>query len=264
MNLKFFCYFFLLILFAGYLISIESDKGSGSAKNKKDREALMLPMTPENTIFAFDLHEVIFRKRLTQRITRCIKAVGRGGFFYVLNPFFLCRMNQLISEGRTSEYVFNKLVEEYPNLSQYKNDFYMVSNSYEPDEDVVEILKELWEKGFSLYVLSNIGQDSLEHCKAQYPEVFSFFKDAYVPGRHNNYNCKPYCGFFKEFRTYLENKKNEADKQIIFVDDLRENVEAALKCGLMCIHYHCVEDFRKILENLSILTPQKEVIDTIP
>jgi FMN phosphatase YigB (HAD superfamily) len=220
------------------------------------------PITPETTIFAFDLHDVLFEKKPTEMVGYSLRGISRGMFFYLCNPFFWYTARKISSQTVIWEDFFNQLVEKYPGLKRFENDFYGVANAQKPIQKMVDIITQLKTQGFRLYILSNIGGKTFELFKEKFPDLFAHFSGAYTPCEANNYNCKPEVSFFTEFKEYLVSN-GEQDKQCIFLDDLEPNLQAALTSngenkqiimgGIYCTSPERVES---ILRERLILMPQ--------
>ena len=102
--------------------------------------------------------------------------------------------------------------------------------------ETVAYIRELKEKGYQLYVLSNCRHDTFAQETEQHPELFSLFSGAYLPCPENNFGCKPQSAFYQLFKAYLA-QQGHADKQIVFIDDKLKNITSAVPHGISGIHF---------------------------
>lgn len=247
------CRYFLLVISAFLFFA-----KSGCVIQQKDIQAdyylscLSQPINPQTTIFAFDLHDVVFRRNLAEVIWRTVGVTCRGMIFYALNPFFWYKARQHGAGREITENVYKKLTNEYPGLIRFQEDFYAVANAHRPIPEMIEIIDTLKESGYTLYILSNIGGETFEAFKAKYPKILGKFDGAYTPSVANNYNHKPNSSFFNEFKYYLA-LRGEINKQIIFIDDMKKNLDGALACSIAGVHCTSTRRVKNILEQLRIL-----------
>ena len=103
----------------------------------------------------------------------------------------------------------------------------------------VELMKQLKKQGYALYYLSNIPWDILELLKAR--DFWPLFSDglASCEVRINKPDPRIYQEFLR--RTGL------SSEEIVFVDDRKENVQAAFEQGIAGIHYKGYNSFVKAL-----------------
>lgn len=229
------------------------DNNRAPVKNSKYEKYLQLthPVNPETTVFAFDLHDVLFSKNYRTVSLNVVKTLRRGMFWYVLNPFFIFRAFSIALKDFIWEDIFYKLSSYYQGFDKFKEDFFDISNSCcEPIVPMIEVLKDLKASGYKLFLLSNIGNESYDNFKPRFTEIMSLFDGQYLPSKENDYHHKPNLKYYQSFIEYL-NKQGLKDKQIIFIDDLSKNLEGAFKVGISGIH--CVNsDF--VIETLKYLS----------
>jgi len=145
----------------------------------------------------------------------------------------------------TYEEITNSLVIKYP---KYKKIRYIMENKnndllLSEKEDTIKYLKELKEKGFKIYFLSNVSAWDLEYNMNK----SNFFKlaDGAV------YSCdikaiKP----AKECYLSLLNKYNLVPEECIFIDDTKENIEAAKKLGIIGIHFDSLDRVKEKVNDI--------------
>lgn len=108
---------------------------------------------------------------------------------------------------------------------------------------VTDYLKELKNKGYKIFILSNVTKDDInEHQKR-----FDFFKliDGAVYSAEIGY-IKP----DKECYEILLEKYNLKPNECIFIDDMITNVEAANKIGINGVLFNNLEDVKEKIESI--------------
>ncbi len=114
----------------------------------------------------------------------------------------------------------------------------------------MEWLSNLKERGYCLYVLSNYGVYLLEQTKA---------KMKFLPlmdGALFSSACRIIKPDPEIYRLLLQKYGLRAEESV-FLDDRRENVDAAVGCGIYGIHFTDYESGRAKLETL-LAQPEKE------
>ena len=96
-------------------------------------------------------------------------------------------------------------------------------------EPTVKLIKELKEKGYNLYVLSNMSKEYIEFLRKL--SVFEYFDEQIV-------SCevhigKPDRGIYECLLSTCELNPAET----IFIDDRKDNVEAAEEVGIVPFHF---------------------------
>ena len=207
-------------------------------------------ITPETTIIVFDLHNVVFKKQTRKMVTSFIKL--KGSWRYTLNPLVWYCIYRLRKQSAVAEDIFHKVSREYPGIACYRNDFIKITNAQKPIAKVVELIKELKARGYNLYVLSNIGRETYEQLSAYYPDVSGCFDGAFTACAEMNYEHKPHPGFYEQFKKYIT-EQGQAHKQILFVDDLKQNLIAAALCNIAGVLFTSPKKLVSTFKNLSIL-----------
>ncbi len=113
-------------------------------------------------------------------------------------------------------------------------------------EGIPELLNELKEKGYRLYVLSDYPE-CFEYVWESFAEFFKIFD-----GRGVSYELHARKREKKAFPLMLERYGLKAEESY-FVDDLYLNTDAAVECGLGAHLFTTTENLRKELEELGIL-----------
>lgn len=143
--------------------------------------------------------------------------------------------------------VINIFVKRYP---QYEKEITFVLNNWtdmvSPIQENVKILKELKEKGYSLYVLSNFHKEAFESMKIKY-DFLSLFDGGIVSA---------YVHVIKPDDKIYHLLLKECDlnaKDCLFIDDSLANIEASKRNGIDGIHLKFDVDLRNELKKRNIL-----------
>jgi len=125
-------------------------------------------------------------------------------------------------------------------------DFYAIYNDiFRLNPPALNALRKQKAKGRTLLLLSNTDVRRFEHIRETYPEMFIF--DDYVLSFE--------LGMVKpEPEIYLEAARRAGcrPEECVFIDDMPENVEAALKLGMAGVVYGPATDLSAELEKLGL------------
>ncbi|MBA3751369.1 HAD hydrolase-like protein [Candidatus Dependentiae bacterium] len=209
-------------------------------------------ITPETTVIAFDLHNVVFKMQTQKVVVSCIKLMPKGTWRYAFNPVLWYRACRFKVNSNVAEDIFHKLAIHYPGLARFRGDFIQITNNQRPIVPVVELIMQLKQRGYKLYVLSNIGKDTFFELSMKYPEISACFDGAFTATAENNYNHKPHKKFYEQFKDFLA-ANGQSHKQILFVDDLKKNIVAATHCNIGGIHYTSSKQLVSQFKNLHIV-----------
>lgn len=121
---------------------------------------------------------------------------------------------------------------------------YWFSNESKTDQRVIDIINQLKEKGYKLYLATNQEKNRTEYFKNQmgFGELFhGIFSSAYVGYRKED------PGFFEHVLKILNVKPEE----IAFWDDSPDHVESAKSLGIQAYLYKDFDEFSKQVEQLT-------------
>ncbi len=214
--------------------------------------SLEAAVTPDNTVIVFDLHNVVFKSQRRKIVFSCLKLMRQGTWRYTLNPALWYKVYRLRTQSQVAEDIFHKVTASYPELARFRNDFIRLTNSQRPIRGVVELIRKLKERGYRIYVLSNIGKETFDQLCLKYPDISTFFDGAFTASAEHNYIHKPHMDFYEGFKHYLK-EQGEASKQILFIDDLKRNLAAAATCNIAGVHYRSSRRLLLDFRNLHIL-----------
>ena len=156
----------------------------------------IVPVSPLNTVYAFDMHKVFMEQNWTKLVTSLLCT-------YHIKSIALL---DLKNRHRVGEKHFELMEKKHPSLKGISNYFehFLLNEPFMLD--TIEIIKELKKKGYKVYVLSNCAQETYYKLKIKYPEIYILFDGEYLPSKENKYNAKPNASFYKEFKSYLIEK----------------------------------------------------------
>lgn len=140
--------------------------------------------------------------------------------------------------------IVNILCKKYPEYSEKiklvlnKNWTEMLTTK----DDTIEFLKELNEKNYRIFILSNLSEEAY-----YFISKYEFFK--WIDGGVYSYQvktCKP------DFKIYNEllNKYKLIPEETIFIDDLQANVDASKKLNIHGIKFDTLEQVKKEVKQL--------------
>ena len=113
-------------------------------------------------------------------------------------------------------------------------------------EGSIEILKQLKQKGYPLYGLSNWSAETFPYAREQF-DFFDLFDDMVISS-HVGY-VKPEPEIYQLILEKIERPAQEC----LFIDDSLPNIEQADKMGFVTIHYRSSAQLKSELEKLGIL-----------
>lgn len=99
-----------------------------------------------------------------------------------------------------------------------------------PLDGIYELAKELREKGYELYLLSNTS--TRFHSFRENIPALNFFEGEYISADHHL--IKPEPAIYQQFLSRFALNGDEC----VFIDDMPLNVEGAIRCGIHGIVYH--------------------------
>jgi putative hydrolase of the HAD superfamily len=112
--------------------------------------------------------------------------------------------------------------------------------SLTPIQETIDVILELSNKGYHLYVLSNMHKHSFEYLLAAH-DIWRYFSGIVISSHIKS--IKPEPAIFE----YLIGTYNLIPRNTVFLDDLKCNIEAAKKFGLNTIHVKNASQSKKEL-----------------
>lgn len=205
------------------------------------------PITPDSSIITFDIHGVLF-KADWPKIAKLVWAHKKTGslIFYIFNPWFIYDLAQMLKKGAVLEKCIDHLSGRHPYFAKHKNFILLIANTQKPIPPMLELVKTLKSHGYTLHIFSNIGTILYKDLSYQFPMPFSLFDDAYTP---DGFASKAHP---EAFTHYLE-RYNPHNKQVIFIDNNKNNIALASSAGIVSIYYKKPQQLQAILVKLGVL-----------
>ena len=107
---------------------------------------------------------------------------------------------------------------------------YAVPQALVPIPATIELIKRVKERGHTLFALSNMGIDAMQHLRESY-DFFDLFDHLVISSEIKM--VKPEDQIFQ----YLINTYQLDTRQTIFIDDYAPNIETAARFGIQTIHF---------------------------
>lgn len=165
-------------------------------------------ITPQNTIFLFDIDDVLL---LIKKLKK-----AKFGLYLLMRPDVWLDIAKIKDDSSHSETMIkrNKKPGVVKRLKRMKY-------GKTPIEGMVEILRELKQRGYTLHIASNMTRADFAFYQQQYPGIFALFDAAFVI-ENSAMPQKPSRRYFDVYRA-----THPTDKQHFFVDDKEENCNAS-------------------------------------
>lgn len=209
--------------------------------------------TPQNTTIFFDLHDVVLKRDKTERF--------KLGFKNMRSSLKLA-LTKVSRKGCANgeEYALKLRKHGYIKEAELVRKW---SAAYKINEDVVEIIKELQARGYTVSMASNIGTQHLDdlmnpsnyrsgkkaRTRAEVREVIDLFDDLiFVNYEGYDIVAKPSPEYFK-----MVQDSCKQGGHAIFIDDSSKNVDAAKRCGVHGLRFTSAKQLKKDLQTLNIL-----------
>lgn len=149
--------------------------------------------------------------------------------------------SSIISFDEVKELLLNNYPEYKDKINYIFNNFdfsYILS----PKLDTAEYLKELKSRGYNIYILSDLSEDSYP-----YNRSFEFFN--YVDGGVYSFlvgSTKPNKKNYEE----LINKFKLKEVETVFIDDNKDNIDMANKLGIKGVKFTSLDDVKDSVNKL--------------
>lgn len=147
--------------------------------------------------------------------------------------------------GRTFDEGVRLLKEQYPQYSEAIQMFkdrweFMIKGEF---PETVELLKELKEKGYGIYGLTNWSAETIGKAYERF-KFFALFDGIVVSGEERL--LKPDKRIFK----VLLDRYGLNPEECVFMDDSEANVKSAAELGFNAIQFDCIQNVREKLSRL--------------
>ena len=147
-----------------------------------------------------------------------------------------------ISEEQAKTNIINRNIENQELINLVFENWYDILI---PIESSVEVLKKLKQNGYKVYYLSNFHLAAFEYVTKKH-DFFRIFDGGVVSYKEKL--LKPE----KEIYEKIVDKYDLEPSQTVFIDDMKENVKAAIRSGLKVILLKNPKDLKIELEKLNV------------
>ena len=167
---------------------------------------------------------------------------------WFLNHICTSEWNSRQDAGRPFAVGQAELKAKYPRYSAQIDDYFLRWEEMLGGliKGSVEILKELYDKGYRLYALSNWSAETLPLAQERY-NFFPLFSGMVISGKEKT--IKPDPGLYK----ILLSRYQLDPAETLFIDDHSENTIAAAKLGMKTIDFVSPLQLREELTKRGIL-----------
>src|SRR5579885_1144032 len=221
-----------------------------SINNAEQDTTTIIALHPRTTIFLFDLHGVVFKPDYKRMIRIFWQSKHKILIIkHALNPKILYKIHQLSRKKAVAEEYFVHLSTYSPQLKQAMPLFMEMANAQKPVDPIISLVKTLKQSGYSLHVLSNIGEQFFAHLKDNFDSLFKEFDQIKVSTAAEHYLGKPHPQIFYN---YLQ-QCNPSQKQVVFIDNKHANIKAAQELGIIGLHFTNANRLKKQLEQLHLV-----------
>ncbi len=219
-------------------------------------------LKPNNTLFGVDIHYTLINRDSWKMAKIMVSEFGVTALYHFLRPsvrsyFYSDEMENLEWQDK-----IKTLAERFPELKPLISAAFHIDNSRTPIEGMPELIKWLHDKGYELDVFSNIHPNtyygwhssevdasgkpaqSTPGLKDLMPEIFSNFASAQVGAK------KPEP---QAFANFVSQFNKDRLKKIIFIDDSKKNIKAAVENGIdIGILFESPDQLKEDLKSLGI------------
>lgn len=188
----------------------------------------------------FDLGNVVFEFNPKQYIMD--KIADKSKIEKVSQAIFKSDEWAKLDEGKITEEEAIEII--CTNNSDLDNEVRLIFDNWypilKPIESTIEIIKDLKAKGFKLLYLSNFHSKAFDYVNNEH-EFFKLFEGGVVS--YQDALLKPNEKIYK-----LILERYDLDPaECVFIDDTKENIDAAKECGMNGIYLENPSDLKKDL-----------------
>ena len=210
---------------------------------------LAVEYNPGNTVIAFDYHDVFVTMEYNSLIPKIQNIILETPLILGLIPniFFWYDIVHLSNQKKSGEEIIHYLVKNYPILQTHESLLSNIAQDLRPIKGMHELAQSLRDQGYTLYLASNIGSESLVAQQKIYPELFSLFTDCYTPAIDGV--KKPDIRYYQGLRSFI-NEYESNEPHIFFIDDSKKNIEGARISaqGIQAFHFTNADQLQKDLQ----------------
>lgn len=145
----------------------------------------------------------------------------------------------------TTEDVINHLNKELGSSLTHAQFSALWTSTLDEDKEMTQLLQTLRKTGLPMYLLSNINEVSFGHLQDNF-NVSQHFDELVLSYKVGH--IKPALEIYHE----VLNRSKIPAQHCLFIDDLRENIEAAESVGMHGIQFKGIQDLKNKLTDFGI------------
>lgn len=213
---------------------------------------LHINASPDNTVIAFDLHEVVLKKNTYKIIKLIIFKLPKIELLYLaLSPQVWWSLIKYLIGSTPLESIIETISKYTSKGNHIRQSFINLINSQNKNIQVIEIIKKLKSMGYTIYLASNIGPNTLKQLSNKMPELKYLFDDIVNPNIKNQFSRKPSPKFY-EILISKSKRNNTHIKNIILIDNHKPNILASYKHNIFGIIFKSPQDLITQLKKINI------------
>ena len=208
-------------------------------------------------VFLFDIHQVLFHRKGLLPLVRGIFKIKKKprtfkeGITTLFSPKIWKSLHRRYKEGNRITEAYLNAAKQHPQLHAELLDY--SNNIYTADSKMHEFLKTLKNHGHALYLLSNIGNATLERLKQEHADYFALMSDPQNTINRSSLETdsfiwKPQKAAYQESLNAIG--KLENPHHTIFIDDTKRNIHAAHELGMNAILFKSFAQCKRDIMNL--------------
>lgn len=199
----------------------------------------------KKTILIFDFGDVLVEWKFHNLYRNVFTTDAEIELF--LEKTGLREMNRRLDAGYPFAKGIAELTAAHPEYARELNyfDIRWIETKGGLNDEVIDLMRELKRQGYPLYGLSNWSREKFDTVKDMLP-FLPLLEDYIISGDVGV--TKPHESIYK----ILLERIGKPAGECIFIDDSKENIEAAQKLGIRTIHYQSPEQLKRELNSLHI------------
>ncbi len=202
---------------------------------------LFFKLKPNNTAFAFDLHGVIVKPNISEMLKVIWYDFPKKIVLWLLvTPSMWPSLFKLTRATLAPEQFLDILLKKYPQFKTFETGFIKLMNSQQLKQDTVDLIIKLKEKGYPIFLASNINLRTLTDLEKKLPVLATLFDGICIPNPSNNYASKPHKEFYVQLKSCIA-KYDSTKNYIIFIDNYLPNIKAAFLSGIQGITFNTAQ-----------------------
>ncbi len=209
----------------------------GCALQAQDAGLGQKNFTPQETVVALDLHDVVLDLSIRKVISTLYGFLVSNPSHTLtlpINPLCWLRIYHILHDTPwAAEAIYDQLTARYyPGLAHSKTAFLHLCNPYDLNPHMAELINKLKKNNYRLAVCSNAGEQVFNASRQQYQGFFDKF-DVIGLSAAPDYLRKPNQEFFEAFKQKCHQELGQEELLFYFFDDKLKNAEAAKKAGMV-------------------------------